>query len=182
MNISIDMTSFMSVTKTKNLFCHRYTLYNKSLAQVTSYKYLGAILSSGLKKIYYCHVEYIRYKTLNKLWYIWKSIHHAPTNVEAQAYSSDNPLNMSLFISCPWDPRRPYHDVRTLFVAVTDPKALPSSAPCVSKGFSRKENTPLLRLRTRLARTTHCLATQGWGATIAPLHRLPSTGNGCPSA
>lgn len=76
-----------------------------------------------------------------------------PGNERADRLARDA-HHLSPSISCPWDPRRPYRDVRKLFLPVTDPKAPPSPAPCVFKGFSRKENTLLLRLRTRSARTT----------------------------
>lgn len=76
MKINISKTRYMHITTKRTILNFSYEVAGVGLTEVDSYKYLGVILSCdlGRKK----HVEYVKKRATNKLWYLSRTMGEPP--------------------------------------------------------------------------------------------------------
>lgn len=97
-----------------------YKVDGVQLTKVDSYEYLGVILSSGLG--WNRHVEYVKKRVANKLWYLKRTLGKSPPSVKIIAYKSiiRPVLEYASAVWSPWQTSRvkELEDIQTLAARV----------------------------------------------------------------
>lgn len=91
----------MHVSTKKTVLTFNYVVCGFKLTNVESYKYLGVIIASDLK--WSKHVEYIRKRATNKLWFLKRTLGGAPPSVRLLAYKTIIRPILE-YASAVWDP------------------------------------------------------------------------------
>lgn len=101
MMINVHKTQYMHVSTKKTVLTFNYVVCGFKLTNVESYKYLGVIIASDLK--WSKHVEYIRKRATNKLWFLKRTLGGAPPSVRLLAYKTIIRPILE-YASAVWDP------------------------------------------------------------------------------
>lgn len=91
----------MHITRKRKKLTFQYSLGNNVLTEVSSYKYLGVIISKDLR--WNDHINYIVRKALSKLWFLRRNLKHSSVDVKLTAYKTfvRSALEYAAII---WDP------------------------------------------------------------------------------
>ncbi|KAM7282856.1 reverse transcriptase family protein [Ixodes scapularis] len=120
MKINISKTQYMHITTKRTVLNFSYEVAGVVLTEVDSYKYLGVILSSdlGWKR----HVEYVKKRATNKLWYLKRTLGKTPPSVKILAYKTiTRPvLEYASAVWSPWQSSlvRELEDIQSLAVRI----------------------------------------------------------------
>lgn len=86
MQLNIDKTVFMKITKKINKLSFTYNLASMPLTEVDEYKYLGVIITNNLS--WNSHISHLCDSAFKKLCYLRHKLKHAPPETRLTAYTS----------------------------------------------------------------------------------------------
>lgn len=91
----------MHITRKRKLLTYQYALESHILSEVSSYKYLGVLISNDLR--WNAHVNYIVRKALSKLWYLRRNFKQASVDIKLTAYKTFIRSTLE-YAAIVWDP------------------------------------------------------------------------------